>query len=462
MSLTETIQDEVPNVMRHRWGAERSRDATPRLLSSVIAIALVVTFALCAVIAYQTSSYAGGPRSLPWLVLAAAVFLVGLRMALRLSDVSPWIWLCSLMLVLHLAMLGAVQGLFLYLVERHTFIRTQLHEAQGFRVGSIVLAMAGVLVFYQWWAGRGGRQRDTEIIRRLYIAVLGFILVLGLWAPIFVNAVDVFENYFRWESIMVLSFREGVMYPILLPPLLAALLLCIPRVEQFLLSKNRGYDAHVVIGILLTLSVIHASYELAVDSLEEDFIAYLTCFPIFLGSGAVCLLLIACMGASHWRALRGRANLQDEAAIEGTVVALADDEPTGHVFYEGWLAGLRMQTGAFVLRGTHGDLPIPAGTRLVASLPAWTVGARVGESTPVLAAGDHVTVHGFTKNLEDGPFRASHLPQPGKRGIVAVKTEPSVQFWREFSLLVWRPTIAYLAIAIIVAIPGLVGLCAYP
>ena len=418
MSLTETIQDEVPNVMRHRWGAERSRDATPRLLSSVIAIALVVTFALCAVIAYQTSSYAGGPRSLPWLVLAAAVFLVGLRMALRLSDVSPWIWLCSLMLVLHLAMLGAVQGLFLYLVERHTFIRTQLHEAQGFRVGSIVLAMAGVLVFYQWWAGRGGRQRDTEIIRRLYIAVLGFILVLGLWAPIFVNAVDVFENYFRWESIMVLSFREGVMYPILLPPLLAALLLCIPRVEQFLLSKNRGYDAHVVIGILLTLSVIHASYELAVDSLEEDFIAYLNCLPILLGAGAVCLLLIACMGASHWR--------------------------------------------AFVLRGTHGDLPIPAGTRLVASLPAWTVGARVGESTPVLAAGDHVTVHGFTKNLEDGPFRASHLPQPGKRGIVAVKTEPSVQFWREFSLLVWRPTIAYLAIAIIVAIPGLVGLCAYP
>lgn len=448
--------------MRHRWGAGRPRDATPSLLSSVIAIALVITIALCAVIAYQTSSYAGGPQSLPWLVLAGAFFLLGLRFARRRSDVSPWIWLCSVMLVLHLAMLVAVQGLFLYLVERHNFIRTQLHEAQGFRVGSIVMAMAGVLVLYYWWTSRGGRQRDTEIIRRLYIAVLGFILVLGLWAPICVNAFDVFENYFRWESIMVLSFREGVMYTILLPPLLVAFLLCISPVQQFIFSKNRGYDAYVAIGMLLTFGVIHASYELAVDSLEKDFIAYLNCLPILLGAGAVCLLLIAFMGASHWRALRGRANWQDEAAIEGTVVALADDEPAGHVVYEGWLAGLRMQTGAFVLRGAHGDLPIPAGTRLVASLPAWTVGARVGESTPVLAAGDHVTVHGFTKNHADGPFRASHLPQPGKRGIVAVKTEPSVQFWREFSLLVWRPTIAYLAIGTIVAIPGLVGLYAHP
>lgn len=89
-------------------------------------------------------------------------------------------------------------------------------------------------------------------------------------------------------------------------------------------------------------------------------------------------------------------------------MSLSLDEAVGHVFFEGWLTGLRMQTGAFVLRGSHGDTPIPAGTRLVASVPAWSIGARVGESTAVLVARDHVTVHGFRDRQEGGaPWRIS-------------------------------------------------------
>ena len=458
MSLADTTHDEVPNVLRCRWERRRGEDAPPIGVVAVVGIGIAITLVLIAVTLHQYYSYVGGPRRLAALgTLAVAVGLLW-RVAWRGNGVNAWIRLCSLVLVLHLGLLAVAHGVFLYVVEHNEFLRNQLHQAQEFRAARVVVGIAAALLLYLGWSRHRGRHNGFETIRKLYIAALVFMLVLGLWAPLLIQGMEVCETYFRWNG-QALRFAPGFAPLLLIPPVLLAALVCVPRVEQWLLSPKRGFYFYVFVGIVLIVALVKACLAQGLSPFLEDFGAYTNCLPVLLGAGAITLMLILAMAASHWMSVRGGVcHNHSDATIEGTVIADGADDSAGRVYYQGWLPGLRMQTCAFIVRGPHGDLPIPAGTRLVASVPTWTIGASVGQSAPVLVAGDHVVVHGFEHRHEDGPFRASHLPLPGPRGIVVVKTEPSVQFWREVSLLAWRPIVLYLVIGAIVALPGLLGL----
>ncbi len=454
MPPSTPVDEAVPNVLRYRPSTTSASSG----LACVIGLGLLITLLLIAVTLEQFALALGAPHA--YATHATIAFAVGLLawLQVRSNGVSRWVRLCSIMLVLHLALLVAAYGLFLYLVRTNDYLSRSMHQAQEFSMGRIVLALGLALVGYLVWAARYPRHRAFRILRTLHVASLVFVLVLGLWAPIAIAAGDVYDDYFTEYC----TFSTRFIWAVLTPPALASMVLCAPPVERWVLSPSRGFYSFLFAGLVLVFANAKACQAQVLPVFSDDYHVYLNCLPLLLGASALGLLFIMAMAANHWWSLRGRAGPRHgEQTLEGVVVAASEDPSVGRVHYEGWVQGLRMQTSAFVLRGDGGDVPIPAGSRLIASVPTWTIGASPGQSTPILRDGDRVVVHGLVPAEGGGPFRASSLPLPGPDGMVVVKCEESVKFWREFTLLAWRPTILFFAVGTIVAIPGLLGLLSW-
>ncbi|CAN5914190.1 hypothetical protein BH11MYX2_BH11MYX2_20220 [soil metagenome] len=130
--------------------------------------------------------------------------------------------------------------------------------------------------------------------------------------------------------------------------------------------------------------------------------------------------------------------------------------PIGSVEITSWLRPPRTSIGAFTLVTEQGDVPIPAGGSLGGALPLTTTILSTGEGVVVLRDGDEVEVTGLVEEQAgESPFRSASMLVPGPAGIVV--RAPGLETRGATVLALWRPSLAYMAIAAAVAITAIAG-----
>jgi hypothetical protein len=152
------------------------------------------------------------------------------------------------------------------------------------------------------------------------------------------------------------------------------------------------------------------------------------------------------------RARRASRMLRDvrtgRIECDGTAMALA---------IPGWLRGPELISQAFTIRTAHHTLVVPAGVEILSPVPPITTQLRDGEALELARSGDQVVVGGFVEPETDHPFRSITAPQPGPDGIVVARADKTAFGDIDVALSLWRPSVAYLVIAVAVALPGLVA-----
>jgi hypothetical protein len=122
-----------------------------------------------------------------------------------------------------------------------------------------------------------------------------------------------------------------------------------------------------------------------------------------------------------------------------------------------WLRAPRFELGSFVVTTGREDVLVPAGAMYAGSLPIATTLLRPGESAELLYRGHRVIVSGYDEYAGDHPFRAARVLVPSPSGVFVARAEDPGTWFDDVALASWRPCVAYLAIVMAVAIPGLVA-----
>ena len=120
-----------------------------------------------------------------------------------------------------------------------------------------------------------------------------------------------------------------------------------------------------------------------------------------------------------------------------------------------WLRGPGYLTQAFTIHTPNEELIVPAGIEILAPVPPEVTQLRNGEVLPLLRDGDPVVVGGFVEADPAHPFRGSLSSLPGDRGLVVAHADHTTFGDADLALVLWRPALAYLMIAVALALPAL-------
>lgn len=431
--------------------------------ATVAVVGLVVTLLMMALMLDLYSYYRHGHQmsfgtklcsQSPTMALIALLWLRrrsrrGLGFALRAAAWVP---------LLHLGLLLVGTSIWIHITSEDSFVAGHYALLDSTSFTTMAAAIAAALLVALWVYGiRTGGRRQPRILYPLAIFFLLYTFVLGMWLPLAPDAALPFHLP-SWTD-EALRFRDRFLWITLVAPLpiamgLAALL---SRVRAQKLFAN--YGLKLMGGSLLLIYLVVAIHARATADVQA-IVAYANLLPLLLCSALLSLLALLAIALSHWQALRA-VRLQERPAPwaqEGVVLPLPGSESLGRLYYLGWFLGLRVQCSRLTLRTDQGDLPIPAGARLICQVPLWTTRSRSGESSVVLKAGDRVRATGFVSPRSDNAFRRGGMPVPGSEGIVLSKIEnKEIDVWQDLALIVWRPAILYLAIVSLIALPGLAG-----
>jgi hypothetical protein len=378
--------------------------------------------------------------------------------AFRRNPLSFSLRVASWLPLIHLGLLALVTAFWFGMLNEDRYLAKHFSLLDSASFGAVALAICSVFLVALLIHGiRSEGRRQLACLYPIAISLLIFTLLLGLWLPIAAERWIPFELPV-WST-DTLAFHDRFLWLALLPPASATLLLTAlltpARARGFVSSSTFKLVAGSGLLVLLIIAVAART-----NSDVPSIVAYLNLVPLLLCSAFLFMIAVLAIALSHWLALRG-ARRQESSTIgtqEGEVIPQAGTESAARLYNLGWFLGLRTQCDAFVLRTAAGDLPIPAGARLIAPLPLWTSRSRCGDSSPILRGGDRVRATGFVAPPGDNPFRRSEMPLPGSRGIVVVKASADeANLWRELALVLWRPALLYVAVISLVALPGLAG-----
>jgi hypothetical protein len=248
------------------------------------------------------------------------------------------------------------------------------------------------------------------------------------------------DRLYAWEQITAQDPYRIAAF-VLVPPLCAA-------IGFTLLPSRLRWVTPIAVTCAFTLALA--------TRLEANFAAmmmYGNFVHILLALTIVTVSSIGILGlALLARARRASRMLRDAQTgrieCDGTAMALA---------IPGWLRGPELMTQAFTIRTARHMLVVPAGIDVLSPVPAITTQLRDGEALKLARSGDQVVVGGFVEPEADHPFRSITAPQPGPDGIVVARAGKTRFGDLDVALSLWRPSVAYLVIAVAVALPGLVA-----
>jgi hypothetical protein len=312
-------------------------------------------------------------------------------------------------------------------------------------VGVIGVAFAAIVVL-----GILIKRKQTEWAHATVMIALAFLLLVGLWLPILsrfgiepklVGAAgdyQVFEPRYRFAPG---TFAQYVV----IPPAIAATLFTVfvfraPR----LFARCRLAIRKATIGLL----VLAICFALALP--DKAWLLYLESTYLVMIGVVLVVLSLALLAAATWLgSLWTQHRLRKRPLVEGTI---EDDDhgPIARFEITSALRGPRLVARAFVVTTPAGKLPI-SGSPLLANVPVGTTTLEVGEHAEVLEPGAKVLVAARTHAADGHPFRANDMTDVA---LVAAADLRRHRF-SDVVLVVWRPAVAYLAILIAVALPGL-------
>jgi hypothetical protein len=278
-----------------------------------------------------------------------------------------------------------------------------------------------------------------EWLHGMLVMALSSLLAVGLWLPI--ASAFYFEGMRRvpWDE-LARTYAHGMVAFVLVPPL------CIAAAYTVYPWLRRLVSATVPLAFLVALIARVAASEHAL-AMYGNFVHVLLALTIAAISSIAVLGL-----ALLFRARRAARLLRD--AHTGTIEC---DGTAIHLELPSWLRGPRLVSRAFAVRTGHHVLVIPAGVDVASPIPPITTQLRGDEALDLARAGDTVVLGGFVDPDPDHPFRSISAPQPGPDGIVVAREGKTTFGDRDVALALWRPCVAYLVIAVAVALPGLVA-----
>jgi hypothetical protein len=428
----------------------------------MVAISCVAAVVLVGVGTYELAR-AGGPtwrgewttRSLfvgSWKHVLPAVWMATLLglCALPPTTTTRWIRLAVLLPMTHaLALVVALAWLpklDLRTLAGHAPYVEQLPVLPWLGSGlGLVLVLAWVI---------GGRREWTHAFVMLALA---FLLLFGLWLPI-ASLVPVHKDTWGWSTGKA-TLQHLTMHPastatlVMLPPFLVATIYTVIAIRLPQLAQRLRLPILIALIVLCMAALTtRANASAGAFAVHDNFMHLLL--------AAVMLAIIATVTLSlstwltGWLGMRRLARDKQQREF-----AISDDDPDAIATMEitGFLRGPRVWTRAFIASDGKEELRVPSGARLVTAIPKLSSVMRPGEQVVVVTKRDRLRLGGLVASeVGDSPFRSHKITELGPNLIVA-RAEPISTPVESMLLTAWRPSIAYLVILVVVAIPSLLG-----
>jgi hypothetical protein len=289
------------------------------------------------------------------------------------------------------------------------------------------------------------RHRLTSTIDRIVAVALMNLLLLGIWLPIGATLwcrivpgwaakgeIDVF-----WTS----NITPLTIF-LLLPPLVAAVALTQRRISRYTV---------VVIAVLFAMAIA-----CRVSAPSIQLYVYQHFVPSLVGAAIAAAFGVASLAIATYQ-IRERLARRTSTEREGIIVD--DGEPTvASIEVTSWIRGPQIRTSRFGVRTRHGTLAMPPGAEIVHAIPRLTRLSHRGDDIAILQPGDRVFVDGFIDSHGGHPFRGTIAPQPGPRVVVRPADPACRPQIDDMLLTAWRPSLAYLVIVALAAVPALAAL----
>lgn len=317
-----------------------------------------------------------------------------------------------------------------------------------------LLPVRVVLPWLAFAIGLGGwavaRRRRREALHATLMLALVFLLLLGLWLPI-ASAHWNEPGWIAWNGIeRALRSPADTVAFVVVPPFAAALGFTATALRWPHVWRRFG----VLVIALLALGLLIA-IECRLDIAEAGAYVYVNFLHVLAAAAVVAVGALVVLGAALWIAnARGRRALE-RGALVGTI---AGRDPVARFELTSWLRGHRATAAAFTVETAYGEVPVPAGARVIAPTPLATTLLHRGEVVTTLRGGDRVALGGFVRAPGDGPFRDTSAPIPGADGVTVRRSGDEPYGFSHVALELWRPALAYLVICVAVALPGLAAL----
>jgi hypothetical protein len=322
----------------------------------------------------------------------------------------------------------------------------------------IALLIGGAAVTFGALLARRARDRMHAIV----MLALANLLLLGLWLPVASRWLAGEGAESSWVRATALLASPAEFAAIMLvPPFVGAL-------AYTALASNRPALALRLRAVLVVGAAIVFALAVAarLASYHGAFLLYDNATHLLFTTAMVAVLATIALAIATWRGCRHAARrLARESSCRSGVIADDGDQVVACMQITSWLRGPRMIARPFTVTTPAGEVFVPAGVEIATSIPLVSSVLRTGEAVVVLRKDDRVVLAGFVDTeTGDSPFRSAHAVIPGPRGVVVAYAGGAggdgTTAVQGMGLAAWRPSVAYMLIVIVVAVPGLLGVLA--
>jgi hypothetical protein len=311
--------------------------------------------------------------------------------------------------------------------------------------------------------------RRREQMHGLVMVSLAFLCAFGLWLPIAAHLWSDWGIDKRWWSGAVEDPSEQIAnwvlaVRVIAVPFVAACTYSIVELRYTEVARRwRPVVMVVALGVFLggasaRYSAAHPTSRWTDVHVDSSLNVYANFIHVLLIAVVLAFVSLAAFVVAQRRERDRRAGTLSRRGRVRVSHPDADTwrTPAGSVEITSWLRPPRTSIGAFTLVTENGDIPIPPGATLGGALPLATTILFNGEGVVVLRDGDEIEVEGLVEEQAgESPFRSASMLVPGPAGVV-VRT-PNVETRGSTVLALWRPSLAYMAIAAAVALSAIAG-----
>lgn len=297
-------------------------------------------------------------------------------------------------------------------------------------------------------------RRRGEWAHASMMLALSTLLLVGLWLPIICrwwtndNGLEIYKAIGRDPQAYFRSFYssyEHLRLAAIIPPVIVAI------VFTAIVFRRRALFARHRARVALWVKVLFVVAMLAqISGSDTTGLLYLEHTYIILFAVGLVIATYVVFGAATWTgSWRAHRALAGKPRVDATIAADRDAEAIASLEITSWLRGPRLATRAFAVTTPSGDVPVTT-ANVILPMPPSTLSLGVGETASVLLPGDAVALAADRPTTGADPFRTMEAAQVA--GVIA-RGAARYRF-SDVALVVWRPAVAYLAILVAVALPG--------
>ncbi len=304
----------------------------------------------------------------------------------------------------------------------------------------------------------GGRR---EWAHAFVMLALAFLLLFSLWLPL-ASVFPVRSHSWGGPTYLpTIAYLEQhpatVATLVVVPPFAIAALYTALAIRAPRVVRQLRVSIVVLLGLLALISLAaRTTSHVGAFAVHDNFT------HLLLAAVMLAIIATVTLSLSTWfTGWLGLRRLQRGKQRELTISDDGSDE-VATLEIAGWLRGPRMWMRSFIASDGDRELRIPAGARLVTAIPKQSSAMQAGEQIIIVTRRDRLKVGGLVaREVGDSPFRQHEIFEPGPNLVVG-RAEPVSTAMESMLLTAWRPSVAYLIILVVAAVPSLLGVLVDP